>query len=144
MILRRLIHTAYRIPNEKNLLRVIKAAVNPLFPIEEQKEAMRLLSIWENPPVVYQSLGSHSPLSPRDPAIMKRVLGEHISILLDGGQEIFGDAMKLALKYGIQHEGLDSGSLTRIIRDEKTDGKTRAGALDLFLKSNPENAESHT
>jgi putative heme-binding domain-containing protein len=72
---------------------------------------------------------------------MKRVLGEHISILLDGGQEIFGDAMKLALKYGIQHEGLDSGSLTRIIRDGQTDGKTRAGALDLFLKSNPENAD---
>jgi putative heme-binding domain-containing protein len=49
--------------------------------------------------------------------------------------------MKLALKYGIQHEGLDSGSLTRIIRDDQTDGKTRAGALDLFLKSNPENAD---
>ncbi|MDB4418691.1 c-type cytochrome, partial [Akkermansiaceae bacterium] len=41
----------------------------------------------------------------------------------------------------IQHEGLDSGSLTRIIRDDQTDGKTRAGALDLFLKSNPENAD---
>jgi quinoprotein glucose dehydrogenase len=141
MILRRLIHTAYRIPNEQNLLRVIKAAVNPLFPIEERKEAMRLLSMWENPHVVDQSLGYHSPLSPRDPAIMKKVLGEHISILLNGGQDIFGDAMKLALKYGIQHEGLDSGSLTRIIRDGKTDGKTRAGALDLFLKSNPENAD---
>ena len=141
MILRRLIHTAYRIPNEQNLLRVIKAAVNPLFPIEERKEAMRLLSIWENPPVVDQSLGYHSPLSPRDPAIMEKVLGKHISILLDGGQDIFGDAMKLALKYGIQHEGLDSGSLTRIIRDDQTDGKTRAGALDLFLKSNPENAD---
>jgi putative heme-binding domain-containing protein len=141
MILRRLIHTAYRIPNEQNLLRVIKAAVNPLFPIEERKEAMRLLSIWENPPVVDQSLGYHSPLSPRDPAIMEKVLGKHINILLDGGQDIFGDAMKLALKYGIQHEGLDSGSLTRIIRDDQTDGKTRAGALDLFLKSNPENAD---
>ncbi|MDB4459935.1 hypothetical protein N9015_01975, partial [Akkermansiaceae bacterium] len=82
MILRRLIHTAYRIPNEQNLLRVIKAAVNPLFPIEERKEAMRLLSIWENPPVVDQSLGYHSPLSPRDPAIMEKVLGKHISILL--------------------------------------------------------------
>jgi quinoprotein glucose dehydrogenase len=97
--------------------------------------------MWENPHVVDQSLGYHSPLSPRDPAIMKKVLGEHISILLNGGQDIFGDAMKLALKYGIQHEGLDSGSLTRIIRDGKTDGKTRAGALDLFLKSNPENAD---
>jgi quinoprotein glucose dehydrogenase len=140
MILRRLIHSAYRIPNEQNLLRVIKAAVNPLFPVEERKEAMRLLAMWENPHEVDQSLGYHSPLAPRDPAIMEKVLGEHIGLLLDGGQEVFGDAMKLALRYGIQHEGLDSGSLTRIIRDQKTDGKTRAGALDLFLKGTPENA----
>ncbi|MEN8773932.1 MAG: HEAT repeat domain-containing protein [Akkermansiaceae bacterium] len=141
MILRRLIHSAYRIPNEQNLLRLIKAAVNPIFPIEERKEAMRLLAMWEAPHVVDQSLGYHSPLAPRDPAIMEKVLGEHIGLLLDGGQEIFGETMKLALKYGIQDEGLDSGSLTRIIRDQKVDGKTRAGALDLFLKSTPENAD---
>lgn len=140
MILRRLVHSAYRIPSEQNLLRVIKAAVNPIFPLEERREAMRLLAMWENPHEVDQSLGYHSPLPPRDPAIMEKVLGEHIGLLLDGGQEIFGDAMKLALRYGIQHEGLDSGSLTRIIRDQKTDGKTRAGALDLFLKGTPENA----
>ncbi|MDA8976519.1 c-type cytochrome, partial [bacterium] len=54
---------------------------------------------------------------------------------------IFGEAMKLALKYGIEHKGLDSGSLTRIIRDQKTDGQTRAAALDLFLKGNPENVD---
>ena len=141
MILRRLIHSTYRIPNEQNLLRVIKAAVNPLFPIEERKEAMRLLAMWETPHVVDQSLGYHSPLAPRDPAIMEKVLGEHIGLLLDGGQEIFGEAMKLALKYGIEHKGLDSGSLTRIIRDQKTDGQTRAAALDLFLKGNPENVD---
>jgi len=141
MILRRLIHSAYRIPNEQNLLRVIKAAVNPLFPIEERKEAMRLLAMWETPHVVDQSLGYHSPLAPRDPAIMEKVLGEHIGLLLDGGQEIFGEAMKLALNYGIEHKGLDSGSLTRIIRDGKTDGQTRAAALDLFLKGNPENVD---
>ena len=140
MIVRRLIHSAYRIPNEQNLLRVIKAAVNPLFPIEERKEAMRLLAMWKNPHVVDQSLGYHSPLAPRDPALIKKVLSEHISILLNGGQEIFGDAMKLALRYGIQHDGLDSGSLTRIIRDKNTDGETRAGALDLLIKGNPENA----
>ena len=133
MILRRLIHSAYRIPNEQNLTRLLKAAVNPLFPIEERKEAMRLLAMWENPHEIDQSLGYHSPLPPRDPAIMQKVLREDIGLLLSGGPAIFGDAMKLALKYGIEHEGLDSGSLTRIIRDSKTDGETRASALDLFL-----------
>lgn len=140
MVLRRLIHSAYRIPNEQNLTRLLKAAVNPIFPIEERKEAMRLLAMWENPHEVDQSLGFHAPLPPRDPTIMEKVLRDDIGLLLGGGAEIFGDVMKLALKYGIEHEGLDSGSLTRIIRDAKTDGKTRASALDLFLKGTPENA----
>jgi len=140
MVLRRLIHSAYRIPNEQNLTRLLKAAANPVFPIEERKEAMRLLAMWENPHEVDQSLGNHSPLPPRDPAIMAMVLHETIGLLLSGGPAIFGDAMKLALKYGIEHEGLDSGSLTRIIRDAKIDGETRASALDLFLKGTPDNA----
>jgi len=140
MVLRRLIHSAYRIANEQNLTRLIKAAANPRFPVEERQEAMRLLAMWENPHVVDQSLGLHSPLPPRNPDMMKEILSKDIGLLLGAGPEIFANAMKLALRYGIEHEGLDSGSLTRIIRDQQTDGETRAGALALFLKGNPANA----
>lgn len=140
MILRRLIHSAFRIGNEQNLTRLIKAASNSAFPVEERQEAMRLLATWVEPHVVDQSLGKHSPLPPRDPKIMESVLAKNIGLLLGAGPEVFGDTVKLALKYNIEHEGLDSGTLTRVIRDEKTDGKTRAGALALFLKGNPENS----
>lgn len=140
MILRRLIHSAFRIGNEQNLTRLIKAAANQAFPIEERQEAMRLLAMWVKPHVVDQSLGKHSPLPPRNPKMMESVLAKNIGLLLGAGPEIFGDTVKLALKYNIEHEGLDSGSLTRVIRDEKADGQTRAGALNLFLKGNPENS----
>ena len=140
MILRRLIHSAFRIPNEQNLTRLIKAAANPKFPKEERQEAMRLLAMWENPHVVDQSLGLHSPIPPRNPLILKNVLTKNIGLLLGAGPDVFASTMKLAMKNGITTESLDSGSLTRIIRDQKTDGETRASALDLFLKGNPENA----
>ena len=139
MILRRLIHSAYRIPNEQNLLRVIKSATNATFPAEERKEAMRLLEMWENPHVVDQSLGSHNPLPPRDSALIKTVLQSHLGLLLDGGPVIFAETMKLALKHDLKHEQLDSGSLTRITLDPMADGPTRAGALELLLKSEPSN-----
>lgn len=140
MILRRLIHSAYRIPNEQNLKRLIKAAANPKFPKEERQEAMRLLAMWENPHVVDQSIGLHSPIPPRNPEMLKNALTENLGLLLGAGPDVFADTMQLAIKYGIQNDALDSGSLTRIIRDQKTDGNTRASALDLFLKGNPENA----
>ena len=141
MILRRLIHSAYRIPNERNLTRLIKAAANPKFPKEEREEAMRLLAAWENPHVVDQSIGFHSPIPPRDQKILKSVLTKNIDLLLGAGPDVFSNTMKLAMKNGIATESLDSGSLTRIIRDQKSDGDTRASALDLFLKGSPENAD---
>lgn len=141
MLLRRLIHSAFRIGNKQNLTRLIKAAAHPTFPIEERQEAMRLLAMWVEPHAVDQSIGKHAPLPSRDPQILKTVLTKNIGLLLAGGPEIFGNTMKLALKNNIEHEGLDSGSLTRIIRDDQTDAQTRAAALNLFLKGNPEDAD---
>lgn len=138
MVLRRLIQSAFRIGNELNLNRLIKAAANSAYPIQERQEAMVLLSKWTHPHVVDRSLGRHSPLPPRDPQIMHAALTQHLDLLLAGGPAIFAQTMKLVLQNNIDHDALDSGSLTRIIRDEKVDGETRAGALALFLKGNPE------
>lgn len=141
MILRRLIHSAFRLDNEQNLTRLIKAAANSLFPIEERQEAMRLLAMWKKPHIVDQSLGRHAPLPPRNTEIFRPLLSKNIDLLLSAGPEIFGSTMKLAFQNNIEHEGLDSGSLIRVIRDENTDPKTRATALEIFLKGTPENAD---
>ena len=140
MILRRLIHSAFRLPDEKNLVRLIKATVNPRFPQEERREALRLLSLWKSPPTIDQSLGRHAPLPPRPPELFKSVLAQHLDLLLNDDPIIFGGAMKLALDHEVHSDKLDSGSLTRLIRDPKIIGETRAAALDLFLQGNPENA----
>lgn len=140
MIARRLIHSAFRLADEKNLTRLIKAAVDPRFDQKERLEAMRLLAMWEKPHVVDQSLGYHDPLPARPNGLFKEVLDQNMDVLLDGEPLVFAGAMKLALTYGIKSDRLDSGSLTRIIRDPESIGETRAAALDLFLQGNPANA----
>lgn len=140
MIARRLIHSAFRLPDEANLTRLIKSAVNPRFAKEERQEAMRLLAMWENPHVVDQSLGRHAPLRARDSGFFKDVFSKNMDLLLDGDPLIFAGAMKLALAYGIENDRLDSGSLTRIIRNPESPGTTRAAALDLFLQNDPAEA----
>jgi len=141
MMLRRLIHSAFRIGNEANMVRVIKAAANPKLDLEERKEALRLLSLWATPHVVDQSTGKHSPLPTRNAEIAKVTLASNISLLSSAGPDILSDTMALAMQYEIKDSSLDSGMLTRTIRDEKSDGATRAGALKLFLQGNPANLQ---
>ncbi|YCM43453.1 PVC-type heme-binding CxxCH protein [Verrucomicrobiaceae bacterium 227] len=141
MMLRRLVHSAFRIGNDTNMLRVIKVAANPKLDLDERKEALRLLSLWATPHVVDQSTGKHSPLPNRDPELAKATLAANISLLSNAGPDILSDTMALAIQYKIKDGSLDTGMLTRIIRDEKSDGTTRAGALKLFLQSNPDNLQ---
>lgn len=137
MMLRRLVHSAFRLGSKPNIIRVIKVAANPVLDLDERKEALRLLSIWATPHVVDQSTGKHSPLPERDPQIIKATLAENFGLLTKADEAILNDVMGLAMQYEIKDGALDSGFLTRIIRDDQSDGATRAGALKLFLKSSP-------
>lgn len=141
MMLRRLVHSAFRIGNEANLIRVIKVAANPKLDLNERKEALRLISLWVQPHEVDQSTGRHSPLPARNPEMVKVTLAANMGLLSNSGPAILSDTMALALQYEIKDGALDTGMLTRIIRDEKSDGATRAGALKLFLQSAPANLE---
>ncbi|MGJ8695829.1 MAG: DUF7133 domain-containing protein [Verrucomicrobiaceae bacterium] len=140
MMLRRLIHSGFRLGGEKNMERLIKVAQNDKLDINERLEVLRLLSIWATPHVVDQSTGKHMPLPKRDLGETKAALARHITPLLNAETAIKSKAMSLALQYGLALDALDSGSLTLIIRDEKLDGNNRAEALKLFLASDPENA----
>ncbi|MGC6465384.1 MAG: PVC-type heme-binding CxxCH protein [Akkermansiaceae bacterium] len=141
MMLRRLVHSAFRLGNESNLVRVINVAANPRLDLNERKEALRLLSLWTQPHEVDQSTGKHSPLPARDPEMVRDNLTANIGLLSNADPAILSETMALALQYEIQDASLDTGMLTRIIRDEQSKGATRAGALKLFLQSSPENLE---
>ena len=135
MVIRRLLHSAYRVGQEKNLIRLIKFAAHQQNDAAERQEAMRLISEWATPHVVDQSLGDHSPVAARDEASFKDTLSKNLHFLLQSDTPVLAKTLGLALKYSITHDGLDSGTLTRLVQDEKVDGETRAGALKLLAKS---------
>lgn len=140
MMMRRLIHSGYRLGGEKNMARLIKLAANTKLPLAERMEVTRLLASWTEPHVVDHSIGKHNPLPKRDPAKTKAVLAKHFNPLLGADTPILGKALGLAQQYDLSLESLDSGTLTRLVRDEKVEANTRAEALKLFIKSNPEGA----
>lgn len=140
MMLRRLIYSGYRIGGKKNMARLIKLAANKQLDQNERLDILRLLSIWDKPPLADQSLGKHNPLPPRDPAATKAALTDHIAPLLTAENVILGKALSLILQYKLSHDSVDSGSLLNIVRDEKTHGTTRSEALKFFLSGNPDNA----
>ncbi|MDB4311623.1 hypothetical protein N9974_00900, partial [bacterium] len=100
MMLRRLIYSGYRIGGEKNMARLIKIASNEKLDKNERLDVLRLLSIWDKPHVVDQSLGKHNPLPARDAAATKAALAANIAPLLSDDSEILGKALALTLQYG--------------------------------------------
>ncbi len=140
MMLRRLIYSAYRLGGEKNIARLTKVAANQKLDQNERLDIIRLLSIWDTPHAVDQSIGKHHPLPPRDASGTKAALAANIEPLLSADGKILGKALELTLQYGLSMDSLDSGSLTRLVRDEKQDGSTRAEALKLLLAGSPANA----
>ena len=141
MMMRRLIHSGYRIGGEKNMLRLIKLAANDQTPMKERQEVLRLLGSWAEPHVVDHSIGKHAPLPKRDPAVVKAQLEKHIPTLLNSEPIILGLTMKVASQYGIDLKSLDTGTLTALVRDEKIEPATRVEALKRLLASSPDNAD---
>lgn len=140
MMMRRLIHSGFRIGGEKNMARLIKLAANPSIGIKERMEVLRLLASWVEPHVVDHSIGKYAPLPKRDPVAVKAHLEKHLPLLLNSDAVVLGQTMKIATQYGIDLKSLDTGTLTRLIRDEKIDPATRVESLRRLLNSAPDNS----
>jgi len=81
-MLRRLIHNAFRVGTAQNAARLLKVAADPAMPAEIQKESLRLLALWPEPPPVDQLTGHWQPLAKRDPAEVKAALTNALPGLL--------------------------------------------------------------
>lgn len=138
MNLRRLLHSAYRLGGEEQIERVVRVAGAEHFPLEERREAVRLLSMWSDPPKIDQSLGRYAPLAKRGEKGIRKVLGEKFQVLVGGDRAVLSGAMTLAMQYQLRHESLDSGTLQRVIRDDSLSGDTRARALEFYFETKPE------
>jgi len=136
MMLRRLLHSAFRVGGAENATRLLRVATNAALDKNERLEALRLISVWTNPPDVDQSLGRYAPLNPRNRSEIKETLEQEIGSLLSLKGEILTAAIGLAGQYGLSVKGLDEAGLTALLEDRELGSGVRMVVLDLLVGVN--------
>ncbi|MEO8614967.1 MAG: HEAT repeat domain-containing protein, partial [Luteolibacter sp.] len=136
-MLRRLIHNSFRIGTAEDATRLLKFAANPQNPNRERQEALRLISIWTNPPPADQFTGHFSPLEKRDPEIIRPVLTTALTELLRQDGFVLTSALGLIGQYHLDIAGLDEPTLRTLTRNAALPAAARANALDLLVSLKP-------
>lgn len=134
MMQRRLIHSAYRVGGTVNIKRLINFAMNDSYAPEQRKEAMRLLSIWQNPPSVDRSTGCYAPLSNRAATPITTALKLKIRSLLASDSFIVEHTLNLVAQYKIIHESVSPESLAALALDETLESGVRSAAVLTLAK----------
>ena len=142
MMLRRLLHSAFRIGGPENASRLMRVAANESLDQNERLEALRLLSVWTKPPKVDQSLGRFAPLEARELAEIKSTLEAEIVPLLGMKDEILAGAIGLVTQYNLSAKSLDVPGLTLLLGVKDLGSNARGRMLNLLAKRNPENLQN--
>ncbi len=138
-MLRRLLHNSFRIGTPENAARVLKFAADPKNPERERKEALRLISIWSEPPPADQLTGHFRPLPKRDPAALRPVLTTALPELLKQDGFILVAALGLVETYHVELSSLDENTLRTLVGNKKLPDAARANALNLYVQRKPAN-----
>ncbi|MEO7098523.1 MAG: c-type cytochrome, partial [Luteolibacter sp.] len=138
-MLRRLLHNSFRIGTSENVARVLKFAADPENPERERKEALRLVSIWSDPPPADQLTGHFRPLAKRDPKTIIPALTSALPELLKQDDFALVSALELIGRYHVKLASLDEKALRNFIVNEKLPAAARANALDLYVQRKPSN-----
>lgn len=136
-MLRRLIHSAYRVGGKENAQRVTAMAVNEKLPMEVRVEALRLMTLWTQPYPVDQLSGHWSPLPARQVSEVYEVLNEALPHLLNDNSEIVKSALDLVSLYKLKTEILPNETLQKLVANLNLSGVTRAKALAMLLDREP-------
>ena len=137
-MLRRLIHSAFRLGGEQNAARVVGVAVDEKLPDEVRQEALRLLGLWTNPPPADQSTGHWMPLPARDVKEVQAALSAALPKLLKGSSDALRATLDLVEKYKLDVANLSSETLSSLVANAKLSGPARSKALQLWLERKPE------
>ncbi len=132
MMLHRIVHSAFRHGTPESAADLLQFAANPSAGEEERLEALRLLSLWQSPPPVDQSLGRHMPLPPRNMSEVGEAFQTNLPPLLEMNGPILTAAIGLAGQYGLAADKLDDSQLTSIVADQTQSAPIRIRALDLL------------
>ncbi len=141
-MLRRLLHNSFRLGDAENAARVLKFAANPENPEKERKEALRLLSIWTEPPPADQLTGHFRPLAKRDPEIIRPALAAALPDLLKQDGFVLTSALSLTAQYQVNIEGLDETALRSLAQNADLPAAARANAIRLLAEGKPKNLVS--
>ena len=136
MMLRRILHSAFRVGGAENAARLLRAAANTELDTKERLEALRLVSAWTNPPAVDQSLGRYAPLDPRDQSEIWETLEEEIAPLLRCEGNILAAAIGLVDQYKIPVKELEETGLRDLLGRRELGSNVRMGILDLLANRN--------
>ena len=139
-MLRRLVHSAFRLGGEQNAARVVGVAVDDKLPEEVRNEALRLLAQWANPYPVDQSTAHWSPLPARDSKEVRASLTAALPQLLKGESDTLKAALELVTLFQLDVASLPVDTLTTLAANQKLSGSARAKALAMLLARKPANA----
>ncbi|MBK1883111.1 HEAT repeat domain-containing protein [Luteolibacter pohnpeiensis] len=137
-MLRRLIHNSFRIGDVENLNRVIQVALDPEVPEPVRKEALRLISIWSEPPPADQLTGHWAPLPKRPVEPIRKALSAALPKLLAQDGFVLTSALNFIDSYKLDVAGLDAATLKSLIENPKLPAGARASALHLYIDGKPD------
>ena len=139
-MLRRLVHSAFRLGGEVNAARVVAVAVDEKLPEEVRGEALRLLAQWANPYPVDQSTAHWNPLPARDPKEVRASLTAALPRLLKGDSDALKATLELVSLFQLDVASLPADTLLALASNQKLSGSARAKALEMLLARKPANA----
>lgn len=142
LMLRRLVNHAYRDGSEENVKRIIKVISDKKIEKVIREEAVRLLTLWENPHPADPVSGKWRPLKPRKADGLKKVLTQALPELLKGDDFILSGTFDLAETYNLGTSEVSSSVLTDSVFKESLSPITRAKALNLYITRNEKDLAS--
>lgn len=137
MMLRRLVHNAYRVGTEENARRLLNVIADPFLPQDVRIEALRLVAAWEKPFPVDQFSGHWRPLNPRPLDTLTPSLEKALPELLKSDGFVLTGALELIEKFKMSVTSLDDVTLRALVAKTDLSGDARAKALTIYSKREP-------
>lgn len=144
MMQRRLVHAAFRVGGDKNIRALLAYIGSPdsTIDLNQRREAIRLLSLWNTPPKIDQSLGRWNPLPPRNNTHLTQILQQELPKLLSQESPVTAELLALSTHYKLKLDALPVEKLIAIVKNKKLSGEARAEALRSIAQNPPSNFEA--
>jgi len=138
MTQRRLIHSAYRVGGERNVLAMIKylSSRNPSIVMSQRIESARLLSVWNKPVQLDASVGNYAPLPKRNDPVAS-LLTKHLPAIASFKHPAIAEVLDLATQYNILNQVISAEKILPVITDVKQKTETRIVSMKAVAKNPP-------